>query len=207
MGKPHDGTRSRRKALFIALIILIQGWTLSAREKQVLRLEGFSIGCDFRKFKSKYKKLVKCNQTLYPLIQTSNKKETWNRTVNCSSETGVVVGSKLAYGNLEKNSAPDLYAVFESKKLAMLEYILDSSEFEQLKNSFTAQFGLPARQQSNNSGVIVFAEWIDKHSKMEIRLIPLAGQVTLGGFLQVDSESNRFGVRVRLSALSGREDD
>lgn len=207
MEKPLDRTMAGCRTFFITLTILFQSWTLLAREKEALRLEGFSIGYDFRKFKSKYKKLVNCNQTLYPLIQTANKKETWNRTVNCSSEKGVAVDPKLVNGTLGKDSAPELNAVFESKKLTMLEYIFDRSEFEHLKNSFTAQFGPPARQQSNDSNDVFVAEWRSKDSKMEIRVVPIASRVTIDGFLHVDSGSDRFGVRVRLSALSVREDD
>jgi hypothetical protein len=207
MGKPLDRAKSWSKAIFIAFTILTQCWMLSAGEKRALCLEGFRIGSDFRKFKSKYKKRVKCNQTLFPLIQTSNKKETWNRTVNCSSGKGVPVDSRLFYGDLEKNSALDLNAVFESKKLTMLEFIFDSSQFEQLKDFFTTQNGPPTRQQSADSNDVVFAEWTSKDSKIEIQLIPLVSQLTSGGFLRVDSGSNRFGVRVRLSGLSAREDD
>jgi hypothetical protein len=200
--RPTQGSMPLWKTFLAIVTIVVLSLNLSAKEHRPLQLEGFSIGCDFRKFKSRYKKQVKCNQTLYPLIQTANKKQTWNRTVTCSSEKGVSFDSRLVPRILEKNSVAELNAVFESKKLAMLEYIVEGSELEPLENSLTSELGPPARQQFDESKDVVHAEWMGKNSKIEIQLIRLQVSLTRNGFIQIDKGSRRTGINVRLSTLT-----
>ncbi len=199
--RPLQRSMPLMKILLAVLTIMALGCNLSAKERSALKLEGFSIGCDLRKFKSRYKHQLKCIRTFYPLIETKNKRETWNRTLNCSLESGLPVDGRPVPGKSDNKYVAGLNAVFEGKKLAMLECFFEGSEFQPLKNSFTAQFGPPATQQFNDSKDLVYTEWLGKDSKIEVQLIPLRGRLTESGVIQVDKKSNHIVVSVRLTAL------
>ena len=182
---------------FTFLVFFVSQWAKSADNRPPLVLNGVKLGEGLGKFKSRFPH-VHCRRRPNGGVEESALRREWMEWIDCAADQAPL-DERDPLGTVKAST--EMNATFQNEKLILLQYYVEGERLTSILNAFAKRYGPPDKTSLLNDGLSKYASWTYGDSELEIEQIEVYGLTEGTGFIRIEKQWTRSGVRITLLPL------